>query len=590
MPIKILSDDVASQIAAGEVVERPASVVKELVENALDAQAKRILIRSENAGQRLIEIQDDGIGIPAEELELAVTRHATSKLETAADLFQVFTLGFRGEALASIGSVSQMILSSRTGASPIGASISVDGGRTGKMKSLGRPVGTTVRVENLFFNVPARKKFLKSDITERRLIDESISRYAMAFPEISIELTQEGKTAIQTTGTGDRREVFASLVGIDLARQMVELLAQEGEIKLTGLISPVAVTRSNRRAIQFYVNGRPVQDVSLSTALLQGYHTMLMAGRFPLAQIFIELPASEVDVNVHPTKAEVRFQNRDQLFGIVQRSIRKALLAYTPVPELRRQLDWNADPQKYGEPVGPLSHGSWFSGEADLAEQTESSLLISQPTAAEPSATPEQTTQELIRIPLLRLIGQVAVAYLIAEGPDGLYLIDQHAAHERILFEKFIAQQSHKIPAQTLLEAVPVELSPSGARIIEPQLELLGQLGFLIEPFGRNTFIVRSLPSLLAGMDAADALRVMVDDFEEDESPLKNEIEARIIARVCKRAAIKAGHVMAKEEQQALLRDLELCDSPRTCPHGRPTMIHLSVDLLERQFGRRGSR
>ncbi len=584
MRIQILADEVASQIAAGEVVERPASVVKELIENSLDAQANRILVVTQGAGQILIEIQDNGTGIDSNDVELAVTRHATSKLQNASDLFKIKTLGFRGEALASIGSVSQMTVTSRSSENSVGASIRVEGGIQSPIKSIGIPVGTTIRVENLFFNVPARKKFLKTDLTERRLIDEIVTQYAMAFPGVRFELTQEGKTAVQTTGNGNRREVFASLMGIDLAQQMLDVLAQDGDVNISGLISPAAVTRSNRRAIQFYINGRPIQDISLTSALLQGYHTMLMTGRYPLAQIFIDLPAGEVDVNVHPTKAEVRFRDRDRLFGVVQRSIRKALLAYTPVPELRKRYEWGDESQDR-IPDNQDLRSNWFAYQTDNVEQTNL-----------PDATPPafdsgfSAAQGSMQIPLLRLIGQVAAAYLIAEGPDGLYLIDQHAAHERVLFEKFVAQKSGEIPAQRLLEAVPVELSPSGARLLESQLQTLDSLGFHVDPFGRNTFIVRSLPALLAGMNAADALRVLVEDFEEDETPLKNKLEAKIIARVCKRAAVKAGQSMSKEEQQALLRDLELCESPRTCPHGRPTMIHLSVDLLERQFGRRGSR
>lgn len=584
MPIKILSEDVASQIAAGEVVERPASVVKELIENALDAGANEILVFCEGAGQKLIRVEDDGSGIPASEITLAVTRHATSKLSTAKELFQVETLGFRGEALASIGSVSQMTVTSRETKGVIGVSLRVEGGKTTRLDEVGSPHGTVIVVENLFYNVPARKKFLKTDLTERRHIDEVVTQYAIAYPNVRFTLNQEEKISLKTTGSGDRREILATIYGVDIARQMLEMIASEGDVDLSGLISPVSLTRSNRKAMQFYVNRRPVQDITLSTALLQGYRTLLMVGRYPYAHVFLEIPPDQVDVNVHPTKAEVRFRERDVIFSAVQRSVRKALLAYTPIPELRSQYRWGqfdetngtrgsspigTDPQKSTDPV----FSSQFRTDINEIEDVPQVQSLPGP-----------------RVPLLRLIGQIATAYLIAEGPDGLYLIDQHAAHERVLFEKFLANLSDPVPSQRLLEPVAVELTPANSRLLSDQLDVLRQIGFEVEIFGRNTYLVRTVPGLLSGMDPAAALRVVVEEFEEDETPLQGKKEQKIIARVCKRAAVKAGQVLSDQEQKALLRDLELTDSPRTCPHGRPTMIHLSVDLLERQFGRKGAR
>lgn len=587
MPIKILQEEVASQIAAGEVIERPASVVKELIENAIDAGSSQIEIRAQGAGQVLIEVWDNGRGIPADELGLAVTRHATSKLETAEDLFNINSLGFRGEALASIASVSRLTLTSRTGTAEVGARLQVEGGHTGAVEPVGAAPGSTVRVEDLFYNVPARKKFLKTDLTERRHIDETVMNYALAFPHIQFSLIQENKPALQTSGNGDRREVAAALFGTDIARQMLEVLAQEDEIAIQGLISPVALTRSNRRAIQFFVNGRPVQDYTLTTALLQGYHTLLMSGRYPIAQVLLSLPADEVDVNVHPTKAEVRFRQRDQVFASVQRATRRALLAYTPIPELRTQYRWNyPEVDRQSQPWG-----NWGQVEATAAPDTTAQQEgEAEAGAFDPGAENDRGELPGTRTPLLRLVGQVASAYLIAEGPDGLYLIDQHAAHERVLFERFMSQRGENIPSQRLLEPESVVLSPAQSRLLEGQITALGRLGFEVELFGRNTYLVRAVPALLAGTDPVSAVRVLVEDFEEDETPLQHEIEAKIIARVCKRAAVKAGQVLSVEEQKALLHDLEKAASPRTCPHGRPTMIHLSVNMLERQFGRLGAR
>ncbi len=585
MPIRILSDEVASQIAAGEVVERPASVVKELLENALDAGAKFISITVEGAGQRLIEVADDGIGIQPDELPLAVMRHATSKLETAADLFQIATLGFRGEALASIASVSRFTITTRPRAAEMGVRLRVEAGIADQPQPVGAPGGTVIRVEDLFFNVPARKKFLKTDRTERRQIDTLVTRYALAYPDVRFQLRQETRQSLQTSGKGDRREVLANLYGVETAKQMIAVLAQEDDLSITGFTSPTTLTRSNRSEILFFVNGRPVQDSALTTALVRAYHTMLMVGKYPLAVLFIELPAHLVDVNVHPAKAEVRFRDRDAVFRGVGRAVRRALLAHTPVPQLGADQQPTRWSPTWGQDVFDRRR------ELDPAWEMAADATVpgSSETAAAPSDSARQQSLPEVDVPLLRLVGQLAGTYLIAEGPDGLYLIDQHAAHERILFEKIMAQRSTEVASQALLEPVTIDLPPAAAGLLESQIELLAPLGFEVEIFGKGTFLIRSIPVLLAKMNPRNALRVLVEDFEEDETPLQDEIEAKIVARICKRAAVKGGQALSADEQAALLRDLEACESPRTCPHGRPTMIHLSVDLLERQFGRKGA-
>ena len=585
MPIQILPDDVASQIAAGEVVERPASVVKELVENALDAGADHITITIEEAGKKLIEVADNGDGIPKDEVKLALARHATSKLSKAADLFNIATLGFRGEALASIASVSRFTITTRPRQAEAGARLTVEGGQiAGEPELVGAPAGTVVRVEELFYNVPARLKFMKTDNTERRVIDEVVTHYALAYPQVRFKLVQEGRTGLQTSGSGDMRETLGVMFSADIARQMLAVDAVDDDFTVRGFISPINLTRSNRKGISFFINGRWVQDIALSTAVIQGYHSMLMVGRYPLAVLFIEMPPDKVDVNVHPTKSEVRFTGRDEVFTGVQRAVRRALLAHSPVPQVQAQVRWTPPPQREfghrpteaGQPAG-AGWGRPPDGEAQTGPIT--------------APTPEgQPALPSAGVPLLRLIGQIGSAYLVAEGPDGLYLVDQHAAHERVLFERFMAQRGEAIPSQSLLEPESVTLSAGDARLLEEQLETMIKLGFDIQPFGPNTFQVRRIPTILTGMDPAAAVRVVIEDFEEDETPLEQEVEAKIIARVCKRAAVKAGHILSPDEQKALLRDLEACDAPRTCPHGRPTMIHLSIDLLERQFGRLGPR
>jgi DNA mismatch repair protein MutL len=623
MPIRILSEDLASQIAAGEVVERPASVVKELLENALDAGAKTLTITIEGGGRNLIRVADDGVGIPAAEVELAFSRHATSKLASADDLFHLRTLGFRGEALASIASVSRVSVLTRAADETLGTQWHLEGSRRDERRSIGAPQGTVISVENLFYNVPARLKFLKSETAERGHIAALVSRYAIAYPAVHFKLMFDNRTSFQSSGSGDVREVLVAVYGVEVARQLLEvgsvypapppsagetpdadadadeLILREPRpgYSVSGFISPPSINRSNRKDVTLFVNGRWVQDIRLATAVLQAYHTMLMVGRFPLAIIHLALPPEEVDVNVHPTKAEVRFRNPDAAFAAVQRTVRQALTERAPVPELgHRQwsLGGAETPARSGE-------GAWSSDWAlsqpafaapPYAGDARPPLAFStEPSAERPAsgASGAQPTLPATEMPLLRVVGQVGAAYIVSEGPDGLYLIDQHAAHERVLYEAFNLQRAAaSVVSQALLEPVAVEVSPEAAAMLSGQMEMLNQIGFSIEPFGGNTFLVRSLPTLLGGVDPARAVRVVVEDFEEDETLLAAEVEARLIARVCKRAAVKAGQTLTLVEQNELVQRLERCVSPRTCPHGRPTMIHLSVDLLEKQFGRRG--
>lgn len=569
MSIRLLAPEVSSQIAAGEVIERPASVVKELLENAIDAGAGAISVAVADAGKRLIEVADDGSGIAPAELVLAVSRHATSKLASAEDLFRISTLGFRGEALASIASVSRLTITTRLASAHEGARLRAEGGRAAGVEPVGGPAGTVVRVEELFYNVPARLKFLKADATERRAIDSLMTRYALAYPRVRFKLAEDSTLILQTAGDGDRRAILAALYGVEIARQLLEISAQEPGIGLSGFVSPTSVTRSNRREITVFVNGRWVQDTPLTTAMLQAYHTLLMVGRYPLGALFLEVEPADVDVNVHPAKAEVRFKNPDRVFGFVQRAVKHGLLAYAPVPTMTPHL-WDTKSHQ-PDPTWELAH--------DAPDAR---------TAPPPSAARLPAAGHL---PLLRLIGQIGGAYLVAEGPDGLYLVDQHAAHERVLFEKLVRQHEDKnVAAQTLLTPATVTLPPEPAMVLISRLPTLQHLGFTIEEFGPNTFQVRAVPALFGSGDPSAAVHAIVEDFEEDESPLQNQIEKMLAARVCKRMAVKAGQPLSPAEQGALIADLEACDSPRTCPHGRPTMIHLSVEMLERQFGRRGAR
>ncbi len=581
MTIKILSQNVASKIAAGEVVERPLSVVKELMENAIDAQASDIRIRVESAGQRLIQVEDNGIGIPQGEAGLALQRYATSKISDIEDLEKIRTLGFRGEALASIAAVSRFRLFSKTGRETMGIQVQCEGGEQARQEPAGLKDGTRILVEDLFFNVPARKKFLKSENTERRSITDLVARYALYYAGIRFQLTMEGREVLATSGGGDRRDVLSRIYDVNTARAMLELKVMDEYLGVEGFISPLGISRSNRKEIFFFINGRLISDPALGTAVTQAYQNLLMVGRYPLAMVFMNMDPQEVDVNVHPTKAEVRFREPHRIFSLVHSAVRKTVSAFSDVPRISPDF-WSGRESRPAE----IDPGWSFSAQAGQAAQTAPAF---QPAADTASTLPLQAEPTLLKVPLLRLVGQIGRTYLVAEGPDGLYLIDQHAAHERVLFEKFLAQHSAS-ESQYMLEPQTIELPGRLDRDLENQIEILNHLGFKVENFGPSTYRVFAVPGVISKLDPGQAFLSALEEDEEDASLVETALEDRMIRRICKRAAIKGGQVLSVEEQEKLLRDLENCQSPRTCPHGRPTMIHLSVDTLERQFGRRGSR
>jgi len=585
MPIRRLPDEVSSAIAAGEVIERPASVVKELVENALDAGAGSIEIQIEGGGTASIMVADDGGGIPANEVVLAVSRFTTSKLSSVEDLYRLRTLGFRGEALASIGAVSRLELITRERHQGTGVRLTVDGDQVGKLEPMAAPEGTVVRVRDLFFNVPARRKFLKSPNTERRRILRLVSRYALAYPQVRFRLISEGRESFATAGNGDRVEILAAVYGPESARTMIPVMGSgETPYRVSGYLAPPNLTRSTRGEISLFINGRWIQDPSLTAAVIQAYHALIMVGRFPLVALFVEVPPAELDVNVHPAKAEVRFANADRLFSVVQRVLRATLLGQWSGPQLEVGPTWS----RGGGASAPAGLGlDWGLTHPGLGLDWG----LTHPELRPGRAPTLDSMQELPAgiVPLLRAVGQVGASYLVAEGPDGIYLIDQHAAHERVLFERLMAQvKSGKLESQALLEGITVELPAHQIPLLQENAKVMQSLGFEIEEFGPQAFRLRAVPAVLQRMSPERALWAVVDDLDEDETPLAGELEARVAARVCKAAAVKAGQVLSLAEQEQLLRDLELCQTPRTCPHGRPTMIHLSVAALARQFGRRG--
>jgi DNA mismatch repair protein MutL len=583
MGIQVLSADVAAKIAAGEVVERPASVVKELVENAIDADASTIRVEVQEGGKRLIRVMDDGCGIPQEEVALAFARHATSKLVSVEDLSRVKTLGFRGEALASVSAVSRLTLITRPADQPAATRIRLEGGQEQSGGTAGSPAGTIITVENLFFNVPARLKFLKATATEAGHIHRIVSHYALAYPHIRFVLQNENRVTFQTSGNGELFDALAALLGTDVARQMIAVETPANQpVSVAGFVGAPSLHRGARDQIILFVNRRWIQDRALNQAVIQAFHTFLPVGRFPVAILNITLPPEDMDVNVHPTKAEVKFSEPRHIFKVVQKGVRQAVVDAAPVPGYGHHHTPSPDTDSHAfNWLPPQEHGHGLS--SNFAFESQRTLPL--PTgedAGQATLLPETT-----KLPPLRVVGQIQQMYIITEGPDGLYLIDQHAAHERILYEKLAAQKAQaNVTRQQLLEPAVVELSPGHAAIVEAEQEQLAAVGFDIEPFGGNTFRVRAMPEMLGAADPGQTLVDILTEMADGAIPLARETHEKIAITVCKRASIKGGQLLSAEEMRELIRQLEQTTAPRTCPHGRPTMIHLSAGQLAREFGR----
>jgi len=560
MPIKVLPTEVVSKIAAGEVVERPASVVKELVENALDAGATQIAVEVRGGGVELIRVVDNGEGIPPEEMELAFERHATSKLSDISDLEKIASLGFRGEALPSIAAVSEVSMVSRSRQELSGVLINLKSGAVVQKARRGAPVGTTVTVRRLFGSLPARRKFLKSLATESGHTAELVTHYSLAFPEVRFILVLEGRTSLRTSGSGELRQTAAEVYGLEASQAMLEV-ADTGQLALrvSGLVSPPSLHRASRSYLSLFVNRRWVHSRLLSWAVEEAYHGMLPQNRHPIAIINVLLEPQDVDVNVHPTKTEVRFRQEHEVFVAVQRAVRHSLVEQSPVPQLR-----SVSPLPAEDGVRPKT--LWPQGQAP-AQKTAVPLI------------------ETPRLPPLRVLGQAATSYIIAEGPEGLYLIDQHAAHERILFEKFLAQrQARQVERQGLLEPLTIEVTPQQEEALKSQAEALAGYGFELENFGPRAYLVRAVPALLPGENLAAALNEVLDCLAEADVSRREE---RIAISLACHGSVRAGQVLGEEEMHQLVRQLEQTKQPRTCPHGRPTMIHLSASQLDHEFGRR---
>ena len=585
MPIRVLDSNLASKIAAGEVVERPASVVKELAENAIDAGATRVTIEVQGGGMESIRVSDDGAGIPILDLELALERHATSKIGDENDLETISTMGFRGEALPSIASVSRLVLTSRVRGTEQGAYVRSNGGILERKGAAGTSEGTSVMVQDLFANVPARRKFLRSPAAESSRIHNAVTQLALGHPHVRFHLTSNGRETFSSPGSGELSDVLTAVYG----RETVEaLLKVEGTDKdgrrVSGFASSPSLTRANRSGINFFVNRRWIQNRMLLQAVEEAYRGLLMEGRHPLVVLHLELPAVEVDVNVHPAKREVRFHYEGAVFSAVQRSVRECLVAHSPVPLVAtRPVQPSAAPAGWNPPAAPLwaDQDSFKTWPVPAASQDPD---LRDGSAMDTGHASRLTTGETL--PALRVLGQAGQTYIIAEGPQGVYLIDQHAAHERVNFEKVLRQVEEKSPEiQGLLEPLAVELLPEQVQTLEEWKDTLHDFGFLGESFGERTYLIRGVPAGIRNASPDQLLGEVLETLQQTKEP-SQALESMAASIAC-HSSVRAGDTLTHDEMAALLRQLETARSPHTCPHGRPTMLHLSASNLEREFGRR---
>lgn len=626
--IRALAPEVANQIAAGEVVERPANAVKELVENAIDAGARRIEIEIEEGGKKLIRVRDDGTGMSGEELVLALQRHATSKLETAADLQSIQTLGFRGEALPSIASVSHCEIVSRLHDSDIGTRVEVEGGKVNDISEIGCAAGTEITIRGLFFNTPARFKFLKSDAAESGRISEMVGQLALAYPHIAFRLRSNGNETLRSEAGGVSLNAVTCVLGRDIARQMLPIAAPaevaEGEIRVAGFAGRPQLTRSNRNLQLIFVNGRLIKSRSLQHAIAAAYEGLLHGhNRFPIAVVFLDVPPNSVDVNVHPTKSEVRFAREWEVHHALRVALRETLVSSQLAPDWgfardaqitgpfhsvpanatpstveidRTPVDRAAIPpadfQGFHHDVAPTggsiqqfrAASQNFAGNGYAPQPFSYSPPLEQGQSALPGvAAPEAETLAL------RPLGQISNnAYILCEGRDGLYIVCQHRAHERILADRAIAAaEGRPVEAQRLVIPYTAEVGPRALAAIEENGALLQDLGFEVEPFGGASVLVRSVPTLVAGKDYEIAFHDLVDDLASGGAGLTIQERRRALLTMlsCKNA-IKAGDPLRPEQIQGLLDDLMTVPNPGICPHGQPILIKISTLELDKKFER----
>jgi DNA mismatch repair protein MutL len=578
LKIQVLSTEMASRIAAGEVVERPASVVKELLENSIDAAATEITISIEKSGTSLIRVCDNGEGMSHEDLPLALERHATSKLRCDEDLFRISTLGFRGEALPSIASVSRFEITSRQGGYEPGYRLRIEGGSKTAAEMTAAARGTTVELRDLFYNVPARRKFLKSLATEFSHICDIINRLALAYPKIHFRLDHNGKTLVDFVAVRELRDRLDQVLGREVAESLRPFEFRQGALSISGFLSSAPAAFPNSRHLMTFVNRRYVRDKIITHAVLHGYETLLMKGQYPAVVLLLDVPFDEVDVNVHPAKFEVRFRRQSDIHEAVAAAIRQALRVEARQPSGRSFAPWPQNSSEVIEAALPYATSASGFAESFVSESSREVFVL-----------PNQASQMRAGFfSSLNVLGQILGCYLVCSSSQGLALIDQHAAHERVAFERLRKQmRANAVERQTLLLHQAVELSAGEMMLLEKQLDALERYGFTLEPFGPNSYAISAVPALLPEGDYRPVVRQMVAELAEvDKSEkLGQHLEERLATIAC-HSVIRANRQLEMHEIRALLRDLDGTDFATQCPHGRPVLLEFSRDELERMFKR----
>jgi len=583
---------IIERIAAGEVVERPASVVKELIENSIDAEASAIRVELSDAGLKKIRVIDNGVGMDKDDAVKALERYTTSKIKSLEDLYCIKTLGFRGEALASIAAVSRLEIVTRTQNSEIGTRVVAEGGVIKIVEPIGAPVGTTVTVYDLFFNAPARLKFLKSRTVELSHSVDIVTKYALIFPDISFELSNDGTQLISSPQADNILEKIVHIYGTEIARNMIQIDVVSDNLYLYGYVSKPSVTRSTKKAMHVYVNKRFVISNLFHNAILDGCRSMFFRGRYPICVLNLEIDPNEIDVNVHPTKLEVKFKDENKVFHFISEAIREALLSEELEPEVdvERIAEIDPSPQTGIQPT-----------QANITRSEQPPVPISsQITPSKPlvQTTLEKTILSIEEISRLtqqykipwNIVGQVAKLFIIAYDNENMYIIDQHAAHERILYEKLLSEyESGEIKKQTLLEPILVSFPIREALILKDNLDMLNKLGFEIAPFGEDSFVIRAVPVIMKKVANMNDLKEFLDELLELEGVKRRKIPSvhEIFALMACKAAIKDNDVLDADMMVNLIKEMHsVPKDPYHCPHGRPTILAIPLKKLRRLFKR----
>lgn len=558
--IRAMPEELILKIAAGEVVDRPASAVKELIDNALDAGADLVRIEVREGGLKSIIVTDNGCGISRDDLPLAFTSHATSKVQDLHDLSRLTTLGFRGEALASIAAVSRIEVQTRAHDESVGSKLSIDYGATIHTSAASSPAGTRIAILDLFSNVPVRKKFVRSLRAEGGQIATVVWQYALARPSIHFIFSMDGRVAFEAPGSGRLSDALAAVYGTRVVEQAIPVEAQKDGLSIEAMVTRPQLSRPNRSAIHVAINGRPVHSRTLPFVLDEAYSGYLMAGRHPLAAVNLVIPPDEVDPNVHPSKIEIRVTRDREMNSLVYHAVSQALMDARPAAP---------------EPALPsVTVDVPGTGVAPLPLRVEPHEAGGAPAALVPDTS------------ALRVFGQSNRTFIIAEGPNGIYMIDQHAAHERILFDRLDAAIDERdVAVQPLLEPLPVPLSPGQMQALEENGALLASMGLALEPFGNDSCLVRSVPAISSGASPGELVLEVLTQLET--LPRSDSARERALAAMACKAAVKSGMMLDLQEMREIVMQLERTPRPATCPHGRPTMIHLSHMQMEREFGRR---